>query len=190
MSFRAVIKNFCNNIIMLIFVALLSTSIFAQQKYYSEYEVKGAFLEKFTQFIEWPSESQIEDTSKSFVIGIIGKNEINKILKEKYEVQKIMDKRVEILEIASLDDIKSCHMLYISNTKNLPVEKILDYTKNKPILTVSDDIDASEKGVIITLFIKDNHVYFQINNSAIKNTGLYASTLLLSLSKNINAGGE
>jgi hypothetical protein len=56
--------------------------LFAQTQKYSEYEVKAAFLEKFTRFIEWPSEVHIEDVSRPFVIGVIGENLLTQFLKK------------------------------------------------------------------------------------------------------------
>ncbi len=181
------IKNMWNYNFKLLFIILLPIFLQAQSKYFSEYEVKAAYLEKFTRFIDWPAKVHIEDTNKSFVLGIIGDDNFISIIEEKFAKQKIKNKMVEVVNVSTLDEIARCNLLVIAHSENLSINQVLSFTKNKPILTISDDIQNSKKGVLITLFVENNHVYFNINQNALRRSGLYASTLLLNLSRNISA---
>lgn len=173
------------SLLKILFVLLIPFSLFAQSGYYSESEVKAVYLEKFTHFIDWPSGNNNEDTSKPFIVGFVGNNDIANIFKEKFAAQKLKDKKVEVLGISDLNEIKRCNMLFISKSNIRHIDQILSYTKNKPILTVSDDIQLSQKGVLIILFKRKDHIYFNIDKNAAEKSGLYISTLLLNLSKNI-----
>lgn len=159
---------------------------FAQAQKYSEYEVKAAFLEKFTRFVEWPDEIHMEDMDKPFVIGIMGENPFNSILEKMYAKQKIKNKKVAIQYISTLEEMEHCNLLFISQSEYNRIDQILSYVKRMPILTVCDDKRYSKKGVQITLFSESNHVYFEINQDAVNLSELYMNSLLLKMSKPIN----
>jgi len=103
-----------------------------------------------------------------------------------YSKLKIKGKKVEIRYISTINEIDDCNLLFISQSENDRINQILSYTKEKPILTISDDIRFAKKGVLITLFVKNNQVGFDINQNAVQRAGLYISSLLLNLSKAIN----
>ena len=162
---------------------MLPICAFAQT---SEYTIKAAFLERFTRFIEWPEESAISDTTESFVLGIIGENPFGSILEQLYATQKIKNKAVEIHSISNLDEISGCHLLFISKSKEKELSKILSLTKDKPILTISDANGFAENGVLINLYLAENKVRFEINETAVKTSGLKISYLLLNAAKIVN----
>jgi len=184
------LKLITNRRVKILFVLLMPLCLFAQAQKFSEYEVKAAFLEKFTRFVEWPAEAHMEDVNKPFVIGIMGENPFNSILEKMYANQKIKNKKVEIRYISVLEDVKNCNLLFITQSKNNRVDQIQYYLKNLPILTVCDDIRYSKKGVQIMLFVESNHVYFEIDQNAVKLSGLYMNSLLLKMSKTINTKEE
>ena len=166
---------------------MLPNYVILAQKY-TEYDVKAAYLEKFTRFIEWPENTGMIDESTSFVLGIMGKTPLSSYIKKKYEKQEINNKNVEIRYISGFDQIDGCNLLFISGTEYAQLDKIYLYLKNKPVLTICDDIRFSHKGIHIVLFIRDNHVYFEIDQNALDQSGLYANSLLMELSKTIITG--
>ncbi len=133
----------------------------------NELEMKAAFLEKFSKFVEWPDNSSITDTTKPFIIGIIGRSPFNSILEDTYASQKIKGKAVEIQYFSDLKDISTCHLLFIARSKRRELPDILNITKDKPILTVSDTEGWAKKGVLINLFMAQNNVGFEINEDAV-----------------------
>jgi len=175
-----------NKIVQVLLVLIIPLYLFAQSEKYTEYDVKAAYLEKFTRFIEWPAQVHIEDKNKPFVIGVVGEKSFISILNEMYSHLKIKGKKVEILDVSTFDEIARCNLLFISQSEKGRINQILSYTENKSILTISDDVISPEKGIMITLFVEDNHIYFEINKNALERSGLYVSTLLLNLSKTIN----
>ena len=154
--------------------------VFAQT---SEYTIKAAFLERFTRFIEWPEESTVSDTTKDFVLGIIGENPFGSILEELYDTQKIKNKRVEILHVSNLNEITGCHLLFISKSEEKELSNILLATKNKPILTISDTNGFAEKGVLINFYLAESKIRFEINEKAVNNSGLSISYHLFNVAK-------
>lgn len=151
-----------------------------------EYTIKAAFLERFTRFIEWPEESAVSDTTESFVLGVIGENPFGSILEQLYATQKMKNKEVEIHSLSNLDEISGCHLLFISKSKEKELSKILSLTKDKPILTISDINGFADKGVLINLYLTEDKIRFEINETAIRDSGLSISYLLLNAAKIIN----
>ncbi len=165
-----------NKLIILIFLSLFVSTLTAQ---ISEYRVKAVFLERFTRFTEWPGESAINDTTKPFVISVIGKNPFGNLLEETYSSQKILNKNIEIRYISKIDQIEETNILFISKSKQKELSKILSYTKDKPILTVGDTKGFAKKGVMINFYLSSGKLRFEINETAVKESGLSMSYLLL-----------
>jgi len=155
----------------------------------TEDKLKAVFLERFTRFVEWPDHhSEFSDTSRPFVIKVIGKNPFNSSLEDLYTNAKIKNKKVEIDYISNISDIDSCHILYISNSMENSLERILEYTKSKPILTVSEHKGFAERGVIINFFVTNNKLRFEINESSLSQSKLYMSYLLLNVATIVKSG--
>lgn len=154
-----------------------------------EYAMKAVFLERFTRFVEWPAEYAISDTTKPFILGIVGSSRLGSILEKVYASQTIRDKHVEIRYISDLEDIVDCHLLFISRITLANLSRILAYTRGKPILTVSDTRGFAMRGVLINLNIEEDRIRFEINEGAVHESGLYMSYHLLKLAKIVNPVG-
>lgn len=151
-----------------------------------EYTVKAVFLEKFTRFVNWPEASGMADTSKPFVIAIIGENPFDPPLEQLYARQKIRGKKVEIRHLAGLNAISDCHLLFIATSMKTRLPGILDATRNKPILTVGDTEGFAEPGVLINFYFADDKIRFEINESAVQASPLSMSYLLIQVAKIVN----
>lgn len=176
-----------NRITIILLSILIPQCLFAQSQKLSEYEVKAAFLEMFTRFVEWPAEVNIEDMNKPFVIGVIGENPFNSILEKMYSEQKIISKKVEIRSISYPDELTNCHLLVIVESVNIITHQLLNQVRKLPIPTISVGKEYSIKGVQISLFVESNYIRFEIDKDAVKQSGLYFSSLLLKMSKTRNA---
>ena len=172
--------------IKILSIFLMPLCLFAQTAKFNEYEVKAAFLEKFTRFIEWPKEVHLEDLNKPFIIAVIGENPFSSILNNMYAKLKIKNKKVEIRYISTVEEITDCNILFISESEKARIKHIISHTEKKPILTISDEKNFSKKGILITLYVKSSHISFEVNSNAVHNAGLYMSSLLLNLSKAIS----
>lgn len=166
---------------------LMPISAVAQQ---SEYTIKAVFLEHFTRFIEWPESFEIADASYPFYVAVIGENPFGSILDQIYSDQKIKNRKVEILYISTLDEITECQILFISSSNEEILPEILSRTRNKPILTVSDTNGFAENGVLINFYLAGNKIKFEINETAVHESGLIMSYRLLSLARIVNQARE
>ncbi|MDP8206156.1 MAG: YfiR family protein [Candidatus Electryonea clarkiae] len=164
---------------ILLFLVQLQTS-FAEK---NEQLVKAIFLEKFTQFIDWPSESTIEDSSSPFILGVIGKNPFGTNLEDIYSSQKIKNRKVEIRYLSNIEEIEACHLLFIGKAKKDIISQIISYTRDKSILTVSDSKGNAKRGVCINFYQDGEKIRFEINQTAVQISGFKMSYKLLKLAR-------
>ena len=145
--------------------------------------IKASFIGRFTLFIDWPKETTFDDTSKSFILSVIGKNPFEKNLEYAYNTRKIKNKPVEIRYIKGLEEINGSHILFISGSEKKLLPEIISHIKNIPILTIGDTRGFAEKGVMLNFYIVDKKIRFEINHLAVKKSSLSMSSLLLEHAK-------
>lgn len=150
-----------------------------------EYLLKANFIKKFTLFIEWPFSSDEEYDSEPFIICVLGTNPFNGSLDSVFSGKKIKNRRVVLQYITDISEISGSSILFISESEYKRIDKIVDYTKNKPVLLIGDTRGYAERGVHINFFIQNEKIRFEINNNAAKNSGLYLDYKLLSLARQI-----
>ena len=68
------------------------------------------------------------------------------------------------------EDIKTCHILFISQSENRHMDEIVRSLKAKPTLTVADMLtEPSSTEVMIRFMVENNKVRFRINQQAATN---------------------
>jgi hypothetical protein len=152
--------------------------------------LKAVYLEKFSRFITWPKECNIEQLDQPFIIAVFGNTKLTQSLQMVYSQQEIYNKRVIINEITELKDIKDCHILFIADSEKKELQKILSITNGLPILTISETEGMAKKGVIINFFEENNKLRFEINESALLKSPLKMSYYLLSTARIIDPVSE
>lgn len=166
------------------FVCVLTTGLLFAQV--DEHLLKSAYLGKFALFTEWPEDFNNRESDSLFKIGVVGDSKILDALKEFYQNQDIRNKKVLICKILNLNEIDDCHILFISESAEHRLNDILNISASRPVLTISDAPGFCEKGVLLNLFIENNKIRFEINEKAVKESGLYMNFHLLKYAKIIS----
>jgi hypothetical protein len=181
-------KKYC--VLVFMSVLILHSSLFSIK---DEYYRKAALFKVLSQYIQWPENSDMNDQSKPFVIGVIGKNPFNSILEIAYSQMKykIKNKYVEIRFIEKIDHkaLESCNILFLSKTVKKELEKIITITNRKPILTIAETKGYTEKGVLFNLYLCKNKFCFEINASALRESRLIVDSQVLSAANIIDVPG-
>lgn len=156
-----------------------------------EYYRKAALFRVFSQHIEWPKDTGIDDRSKPFVIGIIGENPFDDILEKAYSQTdiKIKEKNVEIRYISKMQEIEGCQILFITKSVGTELAEIITITNKKPILTIGERKGFAEKGILFNLYISKGQIRFEINAIALRESGLIVDSQLLSVARLVNMPG-
>jgi len=141
-----------------------------------EHLLKAGFIEKFTHFVDWPA--SVQGGENAMKIAILGKSRIEPALREIFTKTKNPD--VSIINITSVLEIEDCKILFISNTVTPEMlDKVLQYTKGKPVMTISDTKGYCHKGVLLNMIVVDDYVRYEINKGVLDVSGLKMSSLLL-----------
>jgi len=148
-----------------------------------EYAVKGAFLFKFSAYVEWPR-SAFANTTTPFVIGILGEDPFGANLDAIVQDRTVEGRVVLIKRYKQPDQARAAHILYISATEATSQEQILTSLHGMNILTVSND--SPETGSIINFVVQDGKVRFEIDLKAADVAGLKVSSKLLALAKTVD----
>ncbi len=150
----------------------------------NEYLLKAGYIEKIIHFIEWP---EIQNNNDSiFKIDVFGDEKFNYALGEIFNKVNAKDKKVKIRTVKNIEDITACQMLVISKIKQGDLNKLLNYVKGKPILTISDSEGFAEAGCFINFYEYENKLRFEINQKSMEDAGFTVDYRLLKVAKVLN----
>jgi hypothetical protein len=169
-----------------LFVLLLLPVLLSPQSF-EEYRFKSYFFQTIARSVEWPEEAGLDDPTKPFVIAVYGENPFGTQLDEDYagrRGRRIKGKKVEIRYPEKIEKIPGCHILFISGLSRKNLMKVLEFTGNKPILTIGETSGYAQRGVHIRISIKNDKPYLEINETAAREANLLLSSSLLNPSAN------
>jgi hypothetical protein len=143
-----------------------------------EYQIKAVFLFNFAQFVEWPA-TAFASASSPIVIGVLGENPFGDYLDETVRGEKVENRPLVIERYLQVDEIKTCHVLFISRSEAPRLEQILLSLKTRSILIVGDGDDFVNRGGMIRLATAQNKIRLIINVGPAKAANLTISSKLL-----------
>lgn len=143
----------------------------------TEYDIKAAFIYKFTNYIDWGSQFQ----GNEFVIGIVGSSPVKDKLDEIARTQTVNNKKIVVRQFKKLDEISPCQMLFVSQDSPLHLKDILAKITGKGTLIISEKDGDAKRGTCINFVEMDNKLKFEANPKCISAAGLKASSQLLRL---------
>jgi hypothetical protein len=144
-----------------------------------EYAVKAAFLYNFARFTEWPSEVFPEKDSP-IIVCVFGDDPFGEtidFLREK----TIHGRPVLLKREKDLEELQTCHVLFVSSSKRNQLDQILGRTEGWSVLTVSDMDNFAHKGGNVGFVNQNNKIRFEVDPESTKEAGLRLSSKLLSL---------
>ena len=172
-------------------VALLGAGpgLAAQGVRASEYQVKAVFLFNFAQFVEWPAEA-FADSSTPLVICVLGNDPFGDALDQTVRDERVGSRPFQVRRYHSVDEIKTCHILFISRSEGARSEVILAGLKQRSILTVSDADDFAQRGGMIRFVTDRNRIRLQLNLAATEAAHLTISSKLLRVAEIVRRPGS
>jgi hypothetical protein len=145
-----------------------------------EAQTQAVFLYKLFNHITWPKHKQPQPGQPK-IFCFWGKSEILEVVRMIEEKTK---DDINIVQLSALDDIKACHVLFISDpNEHLP--KNLDISIRDNVLTATNSNDFAQMDIMVILSFKGDKLKTTINRSAILQAGLKLSSKLLRLADDI-----
>lgn len=150
----------------------------------TEYQLKAAFLYNFIKFVQWPANTFATE-SAPITIGVLGENPFGNNLEATVKGKSIDGHPLSIKYFSSAKDpaVKSCQVIFICQSERKRMGEILSALKGTRLLTVSETETFIDDGGMINFVMENNKVRFEINEVAIRHSGLCISSKLLNLRK-------
>lgn len=146
-----------------------------------EYSVKGAYLFKFGDFVEWPA-SAFAMSNTPLVIAVLGDDPFGRELDQLARGRTIGGRTVTVQRTHQIEEARNAHILYISQSERNNMKAILLGMQDRHVLTVAD---FDHPGVIITFIIDNDKVRFNVNLDQAERTSLKLSSKLLNVAKTV-----
>ena len=151
---------------------------YAQRPAVDERELKAVFLFNFVQFTEWPSEA-FPDPQSPIVIGVLGDDPFGRVLDDVVSGELVLNRPLVIKRFRRVEEISSCHVLFVSPSEAAQYEEIFARLKGRSILTVGDTEGFAMHGGIIRFVTEQNRIRLRVNVGAAGAAGLTISSRLL-----------
>jgi YfiR/HmsC-like len=162
----------------LLLLLALAPGAAAQTTVAREYQVKAVFLYNFALFVDWPP-AAFEGSQAPLVIGILGADPFGNYLDEAVQNERVNNRPMVVRRFRRVEDVTTCHILFISPSTPDQLEHILSVLKGQSILTVSDAEKFCQLGGMIRFIDDKNKIRLRINIEAAKAAGLRISSKLL-----------
>ena len=165
-------------IVLSLFLLARAPESHAQAPTPAEYQLKAVFLFNFAQFVEWPPEAS-QGSHAPLIIGVLGEDPFGVYLDETVRGEKVNDRPLVVQRYRRIDEMKACHILFISRSEANQLEPIITSLKGRHILTVGDAVGFAQRGGIIRFVTEKNKIRLRINLEAAKAAHLTISSKLL-----------
>ncbi|OOO00854.1 MAG: hypothetical protein USCGTAYLOR_02949 [Chromatiales bacterium USCg_Taylor] len=154
-----------------------------------EYQLKAVFLFNFAQFVEWPPQA-FADARTPLVIGVLGRDPFGAYLDETVRGERVNNRSLVVQRYGRVEDINTCHILFISRSEGDRLEQILARLRDRNILTVADAEGSALPGVMIRLVTVENKIRLQINLEVAQAANLRISSKLLRPAEIVTSGND
>lgn len=147
-----------------------------------EYQVKAAFVYNFTKFTDWPP-GAFSSPRAPIVIGILGEDPFGQTMDDLVRGETVRERPLVVKRLRAGDDLRSCHILFISQSEKERLPAVLSQLKGSPVLSVGDLAGFAEQGGMVNLLLANKTVKIEINQAAAEQAGLQISAKLLKLAR-------
>jgi hypothetical protein len=154
-----------------------------------EYQLKAVFLFNFAQFVEWPPQA-FPDAQAPLVVGVLGMDPFGAYLDETVRGETVNNRPLVVQRYGRLEDINTCHILFISRSEADRLEQIVASLRGRHILTVSDAERAALRGVMIRMITVENKIRLRINLEEAQAANLKISSKLLRPAEIVTSGND
>jgi len=161
----------------------------AQSVVTKEYQLKAVFLFNFAQFVEWPTNA-FSGAQTPLVIGVMGENPFGTYLDEIVRGEEVNKHPLVIQRYRQAEEIKTCHILFISQSEMDRLDQILASLKGRNILTVGDAESYAQRGGMIRFVTEKNKIRMRINLEAVKAANLTISSKVLRAAEIVAPGKD
>ena len=165
-------------VLVLLFAGVASMSVKA-----GEIErYKSLFTLNFIRYIGWPDKAD----KGEFVIGVLRNKALAEELRSQTGGKKVGFQNIVIKEFSSVDEITSCHVIYVSDMINFSKQaQNIAAKAGSNALIISESNNAISNGSMINFIVDNNLLKFEVSPKNAQVHGLTVSKALMSMNNAI-----
>jgi hypothetical protein len=151
-----------------------------------EYKIKATYLFNFAQYVEWPP-AAFTNAEAPIVIGVLGDAPFCPFLEDLVREATVGDRPLRVKRNLTPDELKACHLLFISKSETASLAPTLAALGEASILTVGETPGFALQGGIFNLVLEGDRIRFEVNLAAAQRRGLKMSSQVLRLGTIVGA---
>jgi hypothetical protein len=152
----------------------------------TEYRVKAAFVYKFGDYVEWPSDA-FAAPSSPLVIGVVGADVLADELERIAVGRTIGGRQVVVRKLEYGAPLSGMHVIFVGQSDSRKLAAELDASKGQPALTVTESADGLRLGSMINFVVVSDKVRFDVALPSAEASRLKISSRLLAVARNVVA---
>ncbi|MEP7306146.1 MAG: YfiR family protein [Acidobacteriota bacterium] len=145
---------------------------------------QGRLVYNFAKFADWPAD--VLPNAGPFGICVIDQTGLADALMELVHGQSVGGHPLLVRRVTPGDDLRSCHLLYVSGFDTKRYLQLPGPLKDSAVLTISDCEQFTLLGGVANIFVDDHKLRFAISLESARRSKLILSSRLLSLAKVIH----
>ena len=150
-----------------------------------ENEVKALFFVTLARYTQWPTNA-FESDQSPIVLAVLGPHPVSRHLPGLIKDEKIRGRPLAVRKFASVNEVGHCHLLFFGEIGVLQKELALSRLRNRPILTVCDELDFNEQGGMVETYLnREKKIRFNLSTNAISKAGLEVSPSLIRIAAKV-----
>lgn len=176
--------NFYLLFLPIVIIAFDVNVVRAQSSTAQEYQIKAAFLYRFSQYTEWPDYA-FPDFSSPLVFGVVGPENLVTELKKIVRYRSVNGRQINVLRIDRDSAVQYLHLLFVARSEQRHMYYLLSQAEGYPVLLVTDSPHGLDAGSVINFVVEGNRVSFDISRIAAERQGLQLSAQLLKVARKV-----
>jgi hypothetical protein len=156
----------------------------AQENRLDEYSAKATFLAAFPNFIEWPAEA-FPSLQTPLLLCVFGDFSFGTSLAAKTRGASIHGRRIEVRWVHKEQDLRACHILFVSRSEASRYGKILKTVEGASVLTVGETSNFLASGGAIDFLFEEDRLQFEVSVGAATDAHLRISSNMLALARHV-----
>ncbi|QNN24105.1 YfiR family protein [Planctomycetales bacterium ZRK34] len=158
-------------------------------------QVKAAYLINFARFTTWP-DVKFESDHAPLIIGLFESDPIKPIIARMIKGREVAGHPLKIMRLKLPPSasgtshqkefekqLKSCHLIYVSNMHNHAARQLIKSVKHAAVLTIGEGESFVRQGGMLSFLVEAGRVLFYANPDAIESSDLRVSSKVLKLAR-------
>lgn len=187
--FISMLARLCKQFMLLLLPGLLLVVNVSQaqtEEQVAEYSIKGAYLYKFADYVEWPAEAFVSEQSP-LVIGVLGSELMADLLPQIVQGRTAKGYPVVVRNLEQSQSIDGIHVLFVGSTVDgATIEAFLSGALNRSILVITENTNQAARDFSIIRFENiNNKVRFMVALAPARQARLTVSSRLLQVASRV-----